>query len=245
MPADLNVCLLGGSGPITLPLPAFLIEHDHGLVLFDTGLAPEAWDEGPRAVYRAIADMFPFECPPDNRLDRQIGKAGFQVEDVTRVVVSHAHIDHTGGLYLFPKARFYMSEEEMAYAFWPHPFFQGMFGSKDLKRVLSCKWNLLSTDLDLFGDGSIQILRTPGHTLGQTSLLVKLESRSFLLTGDAAHLRTNIEDGVPCPVDLDTISAYRSIQRIQHVGAGHGADIWVMHDPDDWKKFGTVSQPCK
>jgi hypothetical protein len=70
-------------------------------------------------------------------------------------------------------------------------------------------------------------------------------SRSFLPTGDAAHLRTNIEGGVPCPDDPDTISAYRSIQRIQHVGAGHGADIWVMHDPGDREKFGTLSQPYK
>jgi hypothetical protein len=182
MPADLGFCLLGASGPITLPLPAFLIEHDHGLVLFDTGLAPEAWDEGPRAVYGAVADMFPFECPPDNRLDLQISKAGFRVEDITHVVVSHAHLDHTGGLFLFLNAQFYISEQEMAYAFWPHPFFQEMFGRKDLERVRSCHWNLLSADLDLFGEGSIQILRTPGHTPGQMSMLVKLESRSFLLT---------------------------------------------------------------
>lgn len=106
MPADLSFCLLGESGPITLPLPAFVMEHDHGLVLFDTGLAPEAWDEGPQAIYGPVAELFPFECPPDNRLDLQIDKAGFRVEDVTHVIVSHAHIDHTGGLHLFPGAQF-------------------------------------------------------------------------------------------------------------------------------------------
>jgi hypothetical protein len=50
---------------------------------------------------------------------------------------------------------------------------------------------------------------------------------------------------VPCPVDLDTISVFRSIQRIQQVSASHRADIWVMHDPSDWEKFGTVPQPYK
>ena len=52
----------------------------------------------------------------------------------------------------------------------------------------------------LLGDGSIQILRTPGH-LG---MLVIRESRSFLLTGDAAHLRVNLDSAIPCPTGLDT-----------------------------------------
>lgn len=245
MPADLGFCYLGGSGPVTLPLPAFLIEHDHGLVLFDTGLSPEVWEKGPQAVYGPVGEMFPFECPPDHRLDIQISKAGFHVRDITHVVVSHGHVDHTGGLYLFPGAQFYMSEEEMAYAFWPHPFFQGMYGASDLERVRTARWNLLSADLDLFGDGGIQILRTPGHSPGHLSMLVTLGSRSFLLTGDAAHLRVNLDSAVPCPVDLDTISAHRSLQRIAQVAASRGADIWIMHDPGDWDKYGSVPQPYR
>ena len=136
MPADLNVVVLGGSGPITMPLPSFLIEHDHGLVLWDTGLSPEAWEEGgPQAVYGPIAELWPFECPPDNRIDRQIEKAGFHPSDVTHVVLSHAHLDHTGGLFLFPQAQFYAGAEELPHAFWPHPFFRAMFGAADLERV--------------------------------------------------------------------------------------------------------------
>jgi hypothetical protein len=57
--------------------------------------------------------------------------------------------------------------------------------------------------------------------------------------------RVNLDSAVPCPVDLDTISAHRSLQRIQQVAAGRGADIWVMHDPGDWDKYGTVPQPYK
>ncbi len=62
-----------------------------------------------------------------------------------------------------------------------------------------------------------------------------LPSRSFVLTGDAVHVRDNL-GGMPCPVDLDGVTAMRSIERIKQLSAAHQAEIWVMHDPDDWKR---------
>lgn len=242
MSADLSVVHLGDSGPVSLPLPCFLIQHERGLVLVDTGLRPEAWDHGPHAVYGPVHEMFPFTCPPGHRLDQQIENAGFHVEDVTHVIVSHAHLDHVGGLHLFPGAAFYMTQEEHDYARDPHPFFGALFGKDDLARAEGFRWNLLSADLDLFGDGSIQLLRTPGHTPGHLSVLVKLPSRSFLLIGDAAHTMTNFQ-GIPCPVDLDTISAHRSIELLKDLSTTQDAEVWVMHDPEQWKRLGYVDKP--
>lgn len=234
---DLGLILLGGSGKVSLPIPCFLIQHDRGLVLFDTGIAPDAWDD-PRAVYGPLVDVFGIDCPPENTLVRQLERCGFTPADVTHVVVSHSHFDHTGGMYLFPEAEMYMSEEDLRYAYWPDKPYQGFFRREDLDLTRGFSWNPLSADLDLFGDGSIQILRTPGHTHGELSLLVRLPSRSFLLTADAVHLRANLETGMPCPVDLDSVTAMRSIERIRQVSNSIGADIWVMHDPEDWAQYG-------
>ena len=105
MQADLGQIHFGDSGKLSLPLPAFLIEHERGLVLLDTGSRPDAHDRPPPEVYgEVVASAWPLECPPENRLDRQINKAGFELEDVTHVIVSHTHIDHTGGLYLFSES---------------------------------------------------------------------------------------------------------------------------------------------
>ena len=78
---------------------------------------------------------------------------------------------------------------------------------------------------------------TPGHTHGEISMLVKLPSKNFLLTGDAIHLQANLA-GAPCPVDLDHASAGRSIARVKQVSTAHDADIWIMHDPEDWARYG-------
>jgi glyoxylase-like metal-dependent hydrolase (beta-lactamase superfamily II) len=232
-----GLIVLMTQGPITVPCPIYLIEHSRGLVLFDTGVAPESWED-PRAVYGGLLDAFQLDTPPENRIDRQLANYGFKPEDVTHVVVSHSHFDHTGGMHLFPHAEMYMSIEDIRYAFWPDPPYAGFFRGADLDRTRSFNWNPLSSDLDLFGDGSIQIIRTPGHTEGELALLVKLPSRTFLLTADAIHVRANLEHMVPCPVDLNTIASQQSIQRIKQLAAAHEADIWVMHDPGDWERFG-------
>jgi len=236
---DSGLITMGHHGPLSVPIPTFLIEHDRGLVLFDTGLAPEAWND-PRSVYGDLVDVFALDCPPENTLELQIQKCGFELSDITHVVISHSHFDHTGGMYLFPDAEFYMSEVDLRYAFWPDPPYRGFYRTQDLELTRSFKWNPLREDYDLFGDGSLVIYQTPGHTPGEVSLLVKLPSRSFLITGDSVHLRSGLESECPCPVDVNAIQTVQSIQRIKQISASLQAEIWVLHDPDDWQRLGKV-----
>jgi glyoxylase-like metal-dependent hydrolase (beta-lactamase superfamily II) len=180
------------------------------------------------------------QFPPENSLERQFARYGFDFGDVTHVIVSHSHMDHTGGLYLFPQAELFMSEEDIRYAFWPDKAFD-FCRREDLERTRSFNWNPLNRDHDLFGDGSIQIIRTPGHTEGELSVLVKLPSRSFILTGDAVHLRSSMDAQLPCPADMNARASIQSIQLIKRLSASHQADVWVMHDPADWKRLGPVT----
>ena len=83
---DSGLITMGTHGPLSVPIPTFLIEHERGLVLFDTGLVPETWDD-PRSVYGDLVDVFSLDCPPENTLEKQINKAGFQLADVTHVVI--------------------------------------------------------------------------------------------------------------------------------------------------------------
>ncbi|MFJ4192565.1 N-acyl homoserine lactonase family protein [Pseudomonas sp. NPDC089534] len=236
---DSGLISLGTHGPLTVPIPCFLIEHERGLILFDTGLVPDAWDD-PRAVYGDLVDVFSLECPEENTLEKQINKAGFALSDVTHVIISHAHFDHTGGMFLFPQAEFYMSEADIRYAFWPDAAYRGFYRHQDLEATRFFNWNPLREDLDLFGDGSLVLYQTPGHTLGELSLLVKLPSKTFLIAGDTVHLRSGLVAMCPCPVDINALQAIQSIQRIKQISVSTQAEIWVPHDPDDWERLGTV-----
>src|SRR5581483_5137665 len=93
-------------------------------------------------------------------------------------------------------------------------------------------------DKDVFGDGSVMILRTPGHTPGHQSLLVRLKDKgAVVLTGDAAHFRENYEsDGVPS-FNYDRAETVASLERIKGIEKNLHATIIIQHDPRDIGKL--------
>jgi N-acyl homoserine lactone hydrolase len=233
--------MYGLDGVVTIPLPAFLIEHPRGLVLFDTGIAPEAIDDPIRAygpvLGQTLADAG-VGSNPELRIDRQLDALGFRTSDVTHVVSSHLHLDHCGGHHLFSDAAFYVGEGELAFARRPDPISAFSYIPAQLDRMGGFDWREIpGVDVDLFGDGSIVILFLPGHTPGELGLKVRLPSRTFLLTGDVVHLRAALEREYPFPIDTDTKSALRSIRRLKLLRDAEQASVWIAHDPEDWAEF--------
>src|SRR5947199_6883748 len=90
---------------------------------------------------------------------------------------------------------------------------------------------LLSGDKDVFGDGSLTILSTPGHTPGHQSLLVKLpKTGAVVLSGDAVHFKSNWDNRVVPSINTDKESTVTSMQRIADVMAKEKAQLWINHD---------------
>jgi len=236
---DSGILMVGASGTVTIPMPAYLIEHPKGLVLFDTGLVPDASDD-PEGIYGGLASFLGLQYAPEQRVDRQIQALGYKLTDVTHVVASHTHFDHTGGLYLFPHAKLYVGAGDLRFAYWPDPAGAAFFRPADLDPTRSFDWRHIpeGIDHDLFGDSSVVILSTPGHTPGELSLLVRLPSRNFVLTGDTVHLRAALEAEIPMPYDSNTEVAIRSIQRLKLLRESADATVWITHDPEDWADFG-------
>lgn len=234
---DRSLMMVGGSGVVTIPMPAFLIEHPRGLVLFDTGLAPAAADD-PESVYGPLANAFDMRFPVDVRVDRQLAVLGYKTTDVRYVVVSHLHFDHAGGLSLFPNATFIIGPGEMRYAYWPDKAGAGFFRRPDFEGARDYNWlELPGGEHDLFGDSSMVVFSTPGHTPGELSMLVRLPDRNFLLVGDTVHLRAALEDEIPGPFDCNTEIAVQSIRRLKLLRAAADATVWISHDPEDWADF--------
>jgi N-acyl homoserine lactone hydrolase len=235
---DASTLMYGLGGMLTIPMPSFLIEHPKGLVLFDTGIAPEAIED-PVGVYgQELADGLGIQGTNEQRIDRQVEALGFKLTDVSHIVSSHLHFDHFGGHHLFPHATFYVGQGELAYAHFPDPIGAFCYMPDQLARTRSFDWREIpGCDVDLFGDGSLVILFTPGHTPGQLSLKVRLASRTFLLTGDAVHLRAALEREYHFPIDHDTKSALRTLRRIKRLRESEEATVWITHDPDDWAAY--------
>lgn len=232
---DRGRIMVGGQGELVIPVPSFLIKHERGLVLWDTGVSPLA-QEDPISYYGVMGEQLAIQYPESNRVDRQIEALGFSVQDVTHVVLSHAHFDHAGGVYLFPHAKVYAGAGDIRYAMWPDSHGARAFRREDLEPTRGWNWREVHTDHDLFGDGSIVLLFTPGHTPGNLSLFVRTPEGPFILSGDTVHLQEAVE-GIPAPNDWDSRLAKISARRLGLIRDSLDANLWVCHDPSDWVRF--------
>src|SRR3989442_2734864 len=143
--------------PVTVPCPAYLIEHAKGLVLFDTGCHPKVADD-PVGYWGPIANAIQVKYPKTMLLDKQIQGLGYKTDDIKYVVISHLHLDHTGYMYAFPKAKFLIMANELRYAYWPDPDRRGAVVIKFLVPLPKLKLIQRARHPDLFQESSPYIL---------------------------------------------------------------------------------------
>jgi N-acyl homoserine lactone hydrolase len=156
----------------------YLIRHDKGLLLWDTGV-PDAVAAMPDGMVVANGAITYRRA---KTLAAQLEQTGVKPADVTYVAVSHTHGDHVGNVALFPTSTVLIQGAEYDWA---------MAGPAKPAFVATQKIEKLAGDRDVFGDGTVRSVSTPGHTPGHQSLLVQLPKTGWLLlSGDAVHFRT-------------------------------------------------------
>ena len=172
------------------PINVFVIEHANGLVLFDTGqdrasvTDPGYFPAGPfRLLYSRLAR---FTIAEGDTLTAQLASIGYTIADVMTVVVSHLHQDHMGGLGELKHARIVVGADEVAAARSRFAALDGYLGRHIFLPGLN--WAETQGEVDLFGDGSLSVLPTPGHTPGSISLLLRHAGHAPLLfVGDLTY----------------------------------------------------------
>lgn len=229
-----------GDEAFDIPVPWFLIKHPKGIVVIDGGNALEvALDK--RAHWGAVVDAYdPLMSPSENCVD-QARSVGVEPEDVRFVLQSHLHLDHTGALGHFPRATTFVQRAEYEYAYAPDWFAKGAYIRADFDRP-GIDWKFLGGDYtdnyDLFGDGAIRMIFTPGHSPGHQSFLVTLPNTGpVLLTIDAAYTIDHWNDKALPGLVCSSVDAARSVHKLRKIAEDTGAMVVTGHDPDGWKAF--------
>jgi N-acyl homoserine lactone hydrolase len=196
----------------------YLIHHSQGWLLWDTGLtdALAAKPDG-----EAPADPRAIHWHRPKTLVSQLDQLGVKPSDIKFVAISHTHPDHIGNVELFPQSMLLVQKAEYD---WPGPNNTSRFKPEH-------PVSKLEGDHDVFGDGSVRIISTPGHTPGHQSLLVKLpKTGALVLSGDAVHFQSNWDNrGVPS-INFDKEKTSASMERIANVLAKEKAQLWINHD---------------
>lgn len=159
------------------PYLLFLVEHARGRVLFDTGMHPKWKTAGPA---RRI------QVSQNDDVVSVLATARVRPDEIEHVVASHLHYDHAGGLQFFPGAAVWVQSAELRFAYAPAAYQRELYDRDDFDHRL--RWQELDGGHDLFGDGAVTILPTPGHTPGHQSLRVELPSGPHVLAADASYL---------------------------------------------------------
>ena len=224
---------LGGS---EVPVPFFLIRHPEGDVLVDGG-NPLAVARDPHAHWGALADRFEAHMTEEQHCVAQLRMLGVEPGSVGHVVQTHLHIDHTGALGHFPDAAIVVNARELRAARTAQSPIASGYVREDYDRP-ELRWQLIEGDLDLFGDGTIRLLETPGHSAGHMSLLLELaETGPVLLTADAADNRAQWE-GCQHPRALfSRAEANSSLERLRQLAAQTHAMLVLGHDPENWSRL--------
>lgn len=204
--------------PIELSDNCYLIRHDTGLLLWDTGV-PDAVASKPEGVVVANGAITQRRA---QTLAAQLAQLGVKPSDITQVAVSHTHGDHVGNIALFPSSTVLIQGAEYDWA---------MAGPNKPAFAPTQTIRKLAGDYDVFGDGSVTIISTPGHTPGHQSLLVQLpKTGSILLSGDAVHFQDNWTHKRVPRMNVDRDLTLASMQRIAALLEARKAQLWINHD---------------
>ncbi|WP_192903222.1 AttM family quorum-quenching N-acyl homoserine lactonase [Photorhabdus khanii] len=230
----------GNGADYEIPVPFFLLTHPKGHTLIDGGNAVEIATD-PEGYWGAITKVYrPVMCE-DEGCVAQVKKLGIDPADIRYVVQSHLHLDHTGAIGRFPNATHIVQRLEYEYAYTPDWFAVGGYIRKDFDRP-GLKWEFLDGEsndfFDVYGDGVLKTVFTPGHSPGHQSLLVTLpNSGSLLLTVDAAYTLDHWEERALPGFLTSTIETVRSVQKLRHLAERKNAIVVTGHDPDVWPTF--------
>ena len=213
--------------PVRFPVYSVLVEHSDALILFDTGFDLDH-----------VNRVLPFELPeqtPQQTIPEQLKLCGFRPDDVDIVVNSHFHFDHVGGNKHLPNAKVLVNKHELRHALVPENFER--LGYSDLSfHFDSSKYEIITGDYEIVP--GVELLETPGHTVGHYSMLVEMESRpSMLFAGDAAYTTESLERLVIGGFHQDPTNSVDSLRRLNYIARTRGAEIFPSHDQasfDTW-----------
>ena len=241
---------------VKAPITSYAIEHRDGLVLFDTGVDP-ALVSDPNYISSPIGrfilkKVFRFHIGPEDALDKQLEAINLAATDVKKVVVSHLHFDHIGGISHVPQAELLVSKDEWRRLNAPNPEQDWML--REHIELPGANWQPIefvpTSDpllapfgvcYDCMGDGSMILLPTPGHTPGSMSMLVQCSGLPPLLfVGDLTYeLDPLHSDQVPGIGDAEQLRAsFAKVRELEE--ALPGLVVVPSHDPFASEKLATA-----
>jgi N-acyl homoserine lactone hydrolase len=210
-----------------VPCPAYLVHHPTaGPFLVDTGLHPSVAAKPAANMGRLVAGFGKPLLEPGEDLPAQLRARDIDPKGIRLVVMTHLHIDHASGMSEFGGATFVLSAPEWVAATTERrPLLQGYrpahydyafdYRTLDYNGERIDSYSTFGRTFDLFGDGSVRLAFTPGHTAGHQAVICRLRERDLVIAGDAIYTYRQLEGGPEPLRPVDLHNWRRSLRELQ------------------------------
>lgn len=229
------------------PVPAFLVEHpEQGPILIDVGYDPSI-AEDPTETLGVLFGKIAMKHQMSEAALEQVKARGIDPSTVALVVMTHLHLDHLSASAQWPGATFIVDRVERAAADrqkGPGPYIKQTLETVTSWREIDYSgadveaWESFSRTLDLFGDGSVRLISSPGHSPGHQSVLLQLRDRYALILGDAAMSSLELREPVIDGIVLDQDAYIRSGEEAREFMRAHPDTLAIpSHDAELWREL--------
>ena len=188
-------------------LKPLLIRTEKENILVDTGVG----------TLPAKYDVFEATKRKEEALEYSLSQLGLRPDQITLVVNTHLHFDHCGNNRLFKNAKFLVQTDEVRYAFYPDKFMKVSY----LRDSFDFEAEFLPVHGDYIVEDGVELISTPGHTIGHQSVIVKWKGRNIVYCGDAAPLAENIERRNVTGMIYNAAQGSDSIDRLRRIPNPH------------------------
>lgn len=227
-PSWANLTLAEMKGYTSIPVPAYLIVHPEGVLVWDTGLGDELLGRPPEDCVRG-----PWTQIVTTTIRAQLAEIGYTPADVDYLALSHAHFDHAGNVAVFADATWLVQEAELESIDFDDTEQWGY-----LSALRDSGTRVIDGDYDVFGDGSVMLKFTPGHTPGHQSLFVDLaDTGPVVLSGDLYHLEAHRRLARIRLTDFDREQSASSRASLERFLQQTGAVLWIQHELMLWARL--------
>ncbi len=225
---------------VEIPVTGAILDTDIGYLLFDTGVAPDAWQTHTKAVLEAFP-VIKFE--ERNKLEMQLSSLGLKPSDIAFVIHSHLHFDHVGQTNLFKdqKTPLIVNKKELQTALmllWMGK--EGAYQSANLNDLKGANWYIVDLPVFEIAEG-IRLYFSGGHTPGHTVLAVKTKkNNTYFFTADHIHLPRELELESKGWLLSDYDEWLTFVKQLKVWEKANKAKIVICHDPDFWNKYPSI-----
>jgi glyoxylase-like metal-dependent hydrolase (beta-lactamase superfamily II) len=230
-PSWANVTLAEIKGYTSIPVPAYLVVHPQGTLLWDTGLGDRLRGLGDAELQRG-----PWTQVVTTTIRDQLAEIGYTPADIDFLALSHAHFDHAGNANDFAGATWIVQQAELDSVDFDNTAQWGFMSA-----LRDSDKRVVSGDHDVFGDGTVILISTPGHTPGHQSLYIDLaDTGPIVLSGDLYHLEAHRRLARIRLTDFDRAMSAASRAAIDMLLEETGAELWIQHELMLWATLTTA-----